>query len=75
MINHLTKRSGADNILRQLVSKNIVIVGVRAGAVLLGRNIKNVHFFTPQMNILNTKDFSVLGLTDKLVFPHYDRED
>ncbi|MBO8177068.1 MAG: Type 1 glutamine amidotransferase-like domain-containing protein [Bacillus sp. (in: Bacteria)] len=69
------KQSGADNILRQLVSKNVVIVGVSAGAVLLGPNIKIVHFFTPQMDELNTKDFSALGLTEKLVFPHYDRED
>lgn len=27
------------------------------------------------MDTLNTKDFSALGLTDQLVFPHYDRED
>lgn len=70
-----TKKSGADNILRQLVSKNVVIIGVSAGAVLLGPNIKVVHFFTPQMDKLNTKDYSALGLTNKLVFPHYDRED
>ncbi|MEK4092671.1 Type 1 glutamine amidotransferase-like domain-containing protein [Viridibacillus sp. FSL H8-0110] len=70
-----TKQSGADKILRQLVSKNVVIVGVSAGAVLLGPNIKVVHSFTPQMDTLNTKDFSALGLTDQLVFPHYDRED
>ncbi|MFE3573492.1 Type 1 glutamine amidotransferase-like domain-containing protein [Lysinibacillus sp. NPDC059133] len=70
-----TKQSGADSILRQLVLKNVAIVGVSAGAVLLGPNIKVVHFFTPQMDTLNTKDFSALGLTDKLIFPHYDRED
>lgn len=61
--------------LTRIREKNRVIVGVSAGAVLLGPNIKIVHFFTPQMNTLNTKDFSVLGLTDKLVFPHYGRED
>ncbi|WP_238600606.1 Type 1 glutamine amidotransferase-like domain-containing protein [Metasolibacillus meyeri] len=70
-----TKRNGADTILQQLITKNVVIVGVSAGAVLLGPNIKVVHFFTPQMDALKTKDFSALGLTDKLVFPHYDRED
>lgn len=70
-----TKESGADTIFRQLVSKNVVIVGVSAGAVLLGPNIKVVRFFTPEMDQLNTKDLSALGLTDKIVFPHYDRED
>jgi|SRR5690625_3590646 len=70
-----TKQSGAESILRDLVNKNVVIVGVSAGAVLLGPNIKVVHFFTPQMDEFNTNDFSALGLTDKLIFPHYDRED
>ncbi|MGX2959763.1 Type 1 glutamine amidotransferase-like domain-containing protein [Peribacillus sp. JNUCC 23] len=70
-----TKQSGADKILRNLNSRNVVVVGVSAGAVLLGPNIKVVHFFTPQMNTIYTTDFSALKLTDKLVFPHYDRED
>lgn len=70
-----TKKSGADEILRRLVSQNVVIIGVSAGGILLGPNIKVVHFFTPQMNTLNIKDFSALDLTEKLVFPHYNRED
>jgi len=70
-----TRQSGADNILRELISKNILVVGVSAGAVLLGPDIKVVHFFSPQMNKLNTINFSAVGLTDKFIFPHYDRED
>ncbi|MDF2857948.1 MAG: peptidase [Neobacillus sp.] len=70
-----TKKSGAVEIFKKIASQNVVIVGVSAGAILLGPNIKIVHFFTPQMNTLNIKDFAALDLTDKLVFPHYDRED
>ncbi|WP_419874899.1 Type 1 glutamine amidotransferase-like domain-containing protein [Candidatus Pristimantibacillus sp. PTI5] len=70
-----TKKSGADEILRKLASQNVVIVGVSAGAILLGPNIKIVHFFTPQMNTLNIEDFTALDLTSKLIFPRYDRED
>lgn len=70
-----TKKSGADKILRELVNKNVVIVGVSAGAVLLGPNIKVVQFFTPHMNTFHMKNVSALGLTNKLIFPHYDRED
>lgn len=70
-----TKKSGAVEILKKLASQNKVIVGVSAGAILLGPNIKIVDFFTPRMNTLNLKDFAALDLTDKLVFPHYDRED
>jgi dipeptidase E len=70
-----TKKSGSGKILKKLASQNVVIVGASAGALLLGPNIKIVHFFTPQMNTLNINDFAALGLTDKLLFPHYDRED
>ena len=70
-----TKKSGADEILKHLASQNVIIVGVSAGALLLGPHIKIVQFFTPQMNTLDIKDFSALNLTDKLIFPHYDRED
>ena len=70
-----TKKSGADEILKHLASQNVIIVGVSAGAILLGPHIKIVQFFTPQMNTLDIKDFSALNLTDKLIFPHYDRED
>ncbi|MFC5465935.1 Type 1 glutamine amidotransferase-like domain-containing protein [Lederbergia graminis] len=69
------KKSGADKILRELANKNVVIVGVSAGAVLLGPNMKVVQFFTPHMNTFHMKNLSALGLTDKLIFPHYDRED
>lgn len=69
------KKSGADKILQQLATQNVVIVGVSAGSVILGPNIKVVHFFTPEMNVHKMKDFSALDLTDLIVFPHYNRED
>ncbi|WP_054958540.1 Type 1 glutamine amidotransferase-like domain-containing protein [Paenibacillus dakarensis] len=69
------KKSGADIIFKTLVSQNVIIIGVSAGALLLGPHINIVHFFTPQMNTLDLTDFKALGLTDKLIFPHYDRED
>lgn len=69
------KQSGADRILQTLATKNVVIVGVSAGTVLLGPHLKVVHFFTSEMDELCTNDFSALHLTDMLIFPHYDRED
>lgn len=52
-----------------------MIVGASAGAILLGPNVNIVQSFTPQMNTFNIKNFVALNITDKLVFPHYDRED
>lgn len=72
---YYAKKSGADEVIKTLAAENVIIVGVSAGALLLGPNINIVDFFTPQMNTMDLKDFKALGVTDKLIFPHYDRED
>lgn len=69
------KKSGCDRILKSLANKNVIIVGVSAGAVILGPNINIVNYFTPQINTINLRDLTALGLTDTYIFPHYDRED
>ncbi|CAG9607028.1 Type 1 glutamine amidotransferase-like domain-containing protein [Pseudoneobacillus rhizosphaerae] len=74
LLYHLRK-SGADLILKKMAQHNAVFVGVSAGAVIFGPNIEIVNFFTPQMNNVNMKDLTAIGLTDKTIFPHYDRED
>lgn len=72
---YYAKKSGADEIIKTLATQNVIIVGVSAGTLLLGPNINIVDFFTPQMNTMDLTDFKALGVTDKLIFPHYDRED
>ncbi|MDP4162732.1 MAG: Type 1 glutamine amidotransferase-like domain-containing protein [Bacillota bacterium] len=72
---HHMKRSGADLILKELSKQNVLIVGVSAGTMVLGPHIEVVRYFTPQMNHVNLEDMRGLGLTDKILFPHYDRED
>ena len=52
-----------------------MIAGVSAGLIIFGPHIKIVHFFTPQLNTVKLRDFTALGLSVKVVFPHYDRED
>lgn len=74
LLYHL-KRSGADFIIKKLAKQNVVIVGASAGAVILEPNIDLVQFFTPEMNDVGLKDLRALGLTDKTIFPHCDRED
>ncbi|WP_044894856.1 Type 1 glutamine amidotransferase-like domain-containing protein [Bacillus alveayuensis] len=72
---HYLKKSGADNKLKELAEKNVIIVGVSAGSMVLGPNINIANFFTPQMNTINLKDLSGLEITDIILFPHYGRED
>ncbi|OWR32318.1 peptidase E [Saccharibacillus sp. O23] len=69
------RKSGADEVIRKLAAQQVAMVGVSAGALLLGPNIKIVDLFTPQMNTAGLTDFTALGVTDRLIFPHYDRED
>ncbi|MEC0301305.1 Type 1 glutamine amidotransferase-like domain-containing protein [Peribacillus frigoritolerans] len=69
------KKSGADLILKDIAKQNTVIVGVSAGAIILGPNIEVVNYFTPQINTVNMQNLTALGLTNKAIFPHYDRED
>nr|WP_259545437.1 Type 1 glutamine amidotransferase-like domain-containing protein [Heyndrickxia oleronia] len=65
------KKSRTDIILRDFVCRRNMIIGVSAGAVVLGPNIEIV----PEMNSIKLRDFKALGLTNKIIFPHYDRED
>ncbi|AMM91675.1 peptidase E [Peribacillus simplex] len=69
------KKNGADLILKDIAKQNTVIVGVSAGAIVLGPNIEVVNYFTPQINTVDMQDLTALGLTNKAIFPHYDRED
>lgn len=69
------KKSRTDIILRDFACRGNMIIGVSAGAVVLGPNIEIVHYFTPEMNSIKLRDFKALGLTNKIIFPHYDRED
>ena len=69
------KKSGADLILKDISKQNTVIVGVSAGAIILGPNIEVINYFTPQINTVDMQVLTALGLTNKTIFPHYDRED
>ncbi|GGA80038.1 Type 1 glutamine amidotransferase-like domain-containing protein [Ornithinibacillus halotolerans] len=69
------KKSGADLILKELAMQPTIIVGVSAGAVILGPDIEIVKHFTPEMDTVELKDLTALNLTEKVIFPHYDRDD
>lgn len=69
------KKSGVGSILKDLAKQNTVFVGVSAGAVILGPSIDVVNNFTPEMNKIEMNDLTALAITEKVIFPHYDRED
>ncbi|ANU10956.1 peptidase E [Planococcus antarcticus DSM 14505] len=69
------KKSGGSEIMNELAQQKTVFVGASAGAMVLGGSIEVAGFFKPELNTLKLADFNALGLTEKLLFPHYDRED
>lgn len=74
LLYHL-KRSGADLIIKRLAKQGVIFVGVSAGAMIFGPNIEVVSLFTPQINDVKINDLSAIGLTNSIIFPHYNRED
>jgi dipeptidase E len=67
--------SGADTILKNIVSRNALFIGVSAVAMILEGDIKVVDYFTPAMNSVGLVDRTALRVKETTVFPHDDRED
>ncbi len=72
LLHHL-KKSGADEVLKEIADKAI-LVGTSAGAVVLGPDTKIAAEFDDERNTVGLKDFSALDLTDIIVIPHYREE-
>ncbi|OWA37713.1 peptidase E [Saccharibacillus sp. O16] len=72
---HHARESGADEIFRTLAAQDVILIGVSAGTMVLGPNIKIVDLFTPYMNTMNLTDLQALEITDHLIFPHYGEEE
>jgi len=65
------RKSGFGKIIVQFVSDGKVYVGVSAGSIIVGPNIETTH----DQNDIGMKDFTGLGLTDRMISPHYtDKE-
>ena len=69
------RRTGADSIFTKLVEKEITIIGVSAGSLVLGPHLNIVEYFTPYLVTDKKFDLKSLGLFDFPIMPHADRED
>ena len=72
---HSLRESGADELLQKRAKEDCVIVGVSAGAVVLGASIRIVEWFSPSLNTIDLKDFKGCELYNYSLFPHLDRID
>ncbi|MFA5023508.1 MAG: Type 1 glutamine amidotransferase-like domain-containing protein [Patescibacteria group bacterium] len=73
LLYHL-KKSTADEVIIKLANQGAVLVGISAGAVVLGPNINIVDYLERGLNIVGLKDLSGLHLDDQVIYPHYTKE-
>ena len=64
------RKTGADTIIKHCAEKAILI-GISGGGVVLGPNISIVDYFDAKLNTVGIEDFAGLGLTDIIIYPHY----
>jgi dipeptidase E len=72
LLYHL-KKSGADKVMTRLASNGVIILGISAGGVVLGPNIRIVNYFDKKLNIIKLKDLRGLNLTKIIIYPHYTK--
>ncbi|EPD49468.1 hypothetical protein HMPREF1210_03367 [Paenisporosarcina sp. HGH0030] len=72
---HALRESGAEKLLQKRSKEDSVIVGVSAGAVVLGASIRIIDWFSPSLNTMNLKNFKGCELYKSSLFPHADRID
>lgn len=63
--------SGFDILIKELVAKGVIYIGVSAGAVLVGPDIKIVEDLDDPKIAPNLKTTSGIGLVDFIVLPHF----
>lgn len=64
------RKTGADAIIKQFAEK-VILVGISGGGVVLGPNISIVDYFDAKLNTVGIRDLTGLGLTDIIMYPHY----
>lgn len=70
LLHHL-KKTGADVILKKLIDKGKIIVGLSCGSYVLGKDNTLCNYLYPEDNIFQTTDMSTLNAVDLRIWPHF----
>lgn len=73
LLRSIREHHGEDVLKR--VAEHGLLIGWSAGALVLGPTIAVIEQYHPQLNFLNLRDLTGLGLTDVQVMPHCNKED
>jgi len=66
------RESGFDKVIKLLLKKKMIYVGVSAGSIIAGLNIDSAGWKHADRNIVNLKDLTGLKLVPFVITPHTD---
>lgn len=73
---HQMRKSGFDKVIKKLLRKGIVYIGVSAGSVVVGQTIETAGWGNnPDEKIVNLINMKGLKLIKSNIFVHYNSED
>lgn len=68
------KESGFDKVVKELIQKGIVYVGVSAGTIISGPSIETSTWLGNDSNIVGLKDLTAMNLVDFNFVVHYEQK-
>lgn len=70
-----TRKSGFDEVVKELIKKDVIYVGSSAGSVLVGPTIEPMKYLDKPSEASSLKSFEGLNLVDFVVCPHFGIEE
>jgi len=67
------RESGFDKVIKPLLKKKVIYVGVSAGSIIAGLSIDSAGWKHADRNIVNLKDLTGLKLVSFVITPHTDK--
>lgn len=68
------RESGFDKVVKELIDKEVIYIGVSAGSILAGPTIETAGWKNQDRNIVGLKDLTALNFVPFLIFVHYKPE-
>ncbi len=71
LLKHI-RESGFDKVIRELINKGVIYIGVSAGSILAGPTIETSGWKNLDRNIVGITDLTALNFVPFLIFVHYE---
>ncbi len=72
LLDHVRK-SGFDTVIKELLNKGVIYVGSSAGSCIMCPTIEHVQLFDDKDAAPDLKDYTGIGIYNKLILPHFGR--